>query len=883
MSDIRDQIYLGALLHDIGKFYQRADKSYYDSDALSEQSRRIADQICPLTQAGYFSHQHVIWTNEFCEQHAGLFNKFIANSDVIDNVINLASYHHRPNSVFQAMIQLADWWASGLDRSQMGMYESFDVKTGKERFKEIPLSNILGVLNAGETVTGLTDAGDRKPLSFRLKPLALDRDTVMPSSFTLNSRSEYEKLWQQFVSKLEASNFHTTSLKDFNITLFYLLKQYTWNIPSFTQDDFPCISLFEHLKITSAIAQCFYDYYTEDPSRFIFDEKKKRLKLSDEAFPLQLVCFDLSGIQSFLYNISSANAAKSLRGRSFYLQMLIESLYWYLIKETPRGFSPSHIVYDSGGKFFMLLPNTNQVQMMLRDLSLKIQEELWKRHEGELHLNIGKIAFRYENDLRKDMPNIRIEGERENIYLGTLWERVFKEITRNEGRKFHDLIISNNYYSKLFEPSGAGGNEKICSVTGLEYPLNEMFVLSEEENKPEWLPAGKAGDISDATLISRPVKEQIDLGRKLVNHKFVIFGNQEKNTDVFYGLPAYFYNVSGNVSGTMTGSLAIQNLAAETVFPAAVRGGNLAFAFRYFGGSSVAMDGYEQMTFEDLAKDDRGGNFTRLGILRMDVDNLGRLFIEGFNEKDEARNEIVAKNASFSAYAHFSGLLDLFFSGYVNTLRQQDKYKDNLNIIYSGGDDLFAVGRWDKIIEFATEVRNEFRQFTGRDDITISAGIELVSPKFPVSKAAGGAGEAENIAKNHVNRNGAVKNSICLLGIPANWSTEWPVIQELSGKLQEWLSKGFITKGLIMFLLRLHEKWKHTLGFENREDHSWKWIAAYNIARRQKNVSGKESNEALEELKRILFTEIGSNRIRFDHFALACRLAELETRTHKTK
>lgn len=881
MSDIRDQIYLAALLHDIGKFYQRADRSYYGSTAFSEQSRRLAQQICPVTQAGYFSHQHVIWTNEFFEQHQKLFDKYITDPDTVDNVANMASYHHRPTSIYQAMIQLADWWASGLDRSQIGDYVTFDANTGQERFKEIPLSNILGAIKVREKSNENLVKNNRQPLSFRLKPLSLEREGVIPTSFELNSMEDYEKLWNQFEAKLDPSNFNTTSLKDFNITLFHILKQYTWNIPSYTQEDFPCISLFEHLKITSAITQCFFDYYIEDAGRFTFDDKKKRILLADDAYPLQLACFDLSGIQNFLYNISSSNAAKSLRGRSFYLQMLIESLYWYLIKELPEGFTPSHIVYASGGKFFMLLPNTRKVKQMLKDLSLKIQEELWIRHNGELHLNIGKVAFRYDNDILKDKPNIRIEGDSNDVFLGSLWDRIFQELSLNEGRKFHDLIISDSHYHDLFEPSGVGGHEKTCSITGLEYPVDEMFIYSEEDNRRQWVSASKAKDLTDATLISKSVKEQIDLGRKLVNHKLIAFGITENDDGVFYGLPGYSYRIPANDHDHLSQSLLIHNFSTGTDFPAKIRGREQAFAFRYFGGATVAMIEGEPKTFEDIAVGDTNDSFTKLGILRMDIDNLGKLFIDGFKEWDEKRNEEIAKNASFSAYAYFSELLDLFFSGYINTIREKDSYKDNVNIIYSGGDDLFAIGRWDRIIEFATEVRDEFRQFTGRDDITISAGIELVSPKFPVAKAAENAGRAETMAKNHVTGNGDQKNSLCLLGIPVNWDSEWPVVQDIKKKMSEWLLKGYITKGLIMFLLRLYEKWKHTVEFENKEDYSWKWIAAYNITRRQKNHSDPESHQALEELKEILFTQIGSNRINFDHFALACRLIELEYRTNK--
>lgn len=883
MSSTRDEIYLAALLHDIGKFYQRADKGYYSSDNLSEQSRRIAQQICPVTRAGYFSHQHVIWTNEFFENYQSLFQKFTKSNTGPDNIANLASYHHRPATLFQAMIQLADWWASGLDRSQTGAYETFDIGTGRQRYKEVPLSNILGAIRVKENESDREGKTAEKPYSFRLNPLSFDRDTVMPENVSLNSEEDYRKLWNQFETRLKTTDFNTTSLRDFNITMFHLLKLYTWYIPSFTQDDFPFISLFEHLKITSAIAQCFYDYFLEEPGRFIFDEKKKRLRLTEDAYPLQLVCFDLSGIQAFLYNVSSTHALKSLRGRSFYLQMLIESLVWYLIRGIPEGFTPSHIVYSSGGKFFMLLPNTRKVNSLINNLSVKLQQELWKKHRGDLYLNLGKKAFRYENDIRPGKPNIKMEGCEKEVFLGSIWESVFDEVNLVSGRKYAELLASGGMFGELFEPSGAGGNERLCAVTGVEYPVHELYAVEESDEWSRWVRADQAGDLTDRILISAPVKEQIELGRKLVNHKFITFGPAgDQMKGEFYGLPGFNYNIASGSNEANSDSLIIQNLNEAAEFPAMVKGREQAYAFRYFGGATVAMKDGEPLTFSDIARNDNKSSFTRLGVLRMDVDNLGKLFTTGFREWDEDSQTEVARNASFSAYACFSGLLDLFFSGYINTIRESEKYKNTVNIIYSGGDDLFAVGRWDSIIEFAGDVKEEFRNFTGRNDISLSAGIELVTPKFPISKAAENAGRAEARAKMHTDLNNKTKNSLCILDTPVNWDSEWPMVVDIRDKIKSWLEKKFISRGMIMFILSLYSRWKHIADFENREDYSWKWIAAYNIARRLKDVqSSPEAKNALEELQEILFTRIGSNRIRFDVLALACRLVEFETRTNK--
>ena len=108
-ENIREQIYLAALLHDIGKFYQRADKSFSDKyNTLSDYSKRVANMICQLNDNGRFGYQHVIWTSEFLEKNTNIFNKIPAfkqnnfdNKNAEDSFISFACNHHNPKTELQ--------------------------------------------------------------------------------------------------------------------------------------------------------------------------------------------------------------------------------------------------------------------------------------------------------------------------------------------------------------------------------------------------------------------------------------------------------------------------------------------------------------------------------------------------------------------------------------------------------------------------------------------------------------------------------------------------------------------------------------------------------------------------------------------------------------
>ncbi len=67
-----------------------------------------------------------------------------------------------------------------------------------------------------------------------------------------------------------------------------------------------------------------------------------------------LVSGDLSGIQAFIYTIPSAGALKSLRGRSFYLEILMENIADEILARA--GMSRSSLLYTGSGHFYLLLP-----------------------------------------------------------------------------------------------------------------------------------------------------------------------------------------------------------------------------------------------------------------------------------------------------------------------------------------------------------------------------------------------------------------------------------------------------------------------------------------------------------------------------------------------
>ena len=67
-----------------------------------------------------------------------------------------------------------------------------------------------------------------------------------------------------------------------------------------------------------------------------------------------------------------------------------------------------------------------------------------------------------------------------------------------------------------------------------------------------------------------------------------------------------------------------------------------------------------------------------------------------------------------------------------------------VHVIYSGGDDVFMVGAWNELLDLAIRMRKAFAYYTG-GKITLSAGLALFTPKYPIDKMADITGALESI------------------------------------------------------------------------------------------------------------------------------------------
>ncbi len=837
---LRQQIYLAALLHDIGKFWQRADECEEPNKSLviKQHIKANIQNLSNVTQDGYITHAHVLYTQQFLEDNKKLFQNIFSSQNNDENFENLAIYHHKPKTLYQELIQLADWWSSGIDRAKL---VDDNLRVQEKDFRKRPLISIFNhVLNTKAQYS----------YGFNLNPLSLQRDVIFPKQNVEINQSKYLELWKSFYN--EFNQLPTNNYKVFADSLTFLLQKYLWCIPASTlKDEIHDSNLYEHSKVSAAIAIALYDYIK-------YNNIKDTKEIRKDTFPLNLVCIDISGIQSFIYNITMKGAAKALKGRSFYLQLLMDTLINELLNKL--DYYRANILYSSGGKAYLILPNINEYNEKIKQYQIKLESWLFDKFNGNLHLSVGWVSFFFDKE-NKDVAgkNYLIKGERDYCYIGDIWKSAVEKSQELKQKKFINYILERKDF---FEPFGAGGAAETCDLTGIEIEKGEKYKI-------------------DDFVFSKAVGEQIELGKALKLAKYFVCSAEEnsilsKNTLFKIGekpsalkiLDSYWYFYAINETPSSIDNAIIYKVVnddfdfiSNTVKGSSIKG------FKFFAGEGIE-------SFSELL--DKSTDFTRLSVLVMDVDNLGKLFVNGFRKDD-------IDNSSFSRLATLSFQLDLFFSGYINRIKE--KYKNRLLIVYSGGDDLLAVGNWKEILSFAIDIRDEFRFYVcERDDFSISAGVSLINEKYPISKGVELAKEAEKSAKMWNNEQ---KGCINFLNKNISWrydNDELTKVREIKDKFIELFKAGILSFSFIQrfqqfYLLKVSAQGKNL---------SYRWNTAYFLKRYEKQIANK-SNSSFEtflmNINKDLQIFINNTTVdlfvserNYDLYAIAARWAELELR-----
>lgn len=147
-----------------------------------------------------------------------------------------------------------------------------------------------------------------------------------------------------------------------------------------------------------------------------------------------LIKGDLSGIQPFIFNVKSKGAAQSLKGRSFFLKILLEVgmqmiFDAYGISEEKREDAK---ISTSGGNFVLLLEveGTERLDQVQQDLTETLQ------YTG-LNMVIAYASYNKEN-YNDSLAKLNLHGrqKKNQLYLGN--HGLFKPFERLKSTQIND-------------------------------------------------------------------------------------------------------------------------------------------------------------------------------------------------------------------------------------------------------------------------------------------------------------------------------------------------------------------------------------------------------------------------------------------------------------
>ncbi|MCS6982500.1 MAG: HD domain-containing protein, partial [Flavobacteriales bacterium] len=235
-SITRDLLYLAALLHDIGKFYQRADENpASQSHKISKEIKNLEDFYCPRHPNGYRTHKHVLWTAQFFEDHKEFFCRLLGNTSSYEQLKNTAARHHNvsPGALWEVILQKADHWASGADRTQeegqKDAQHEGEAEKSWDSFKKVRMRSLF---------ESLFRESKSFPYTWHLPVAPLQLDAAFFPTQEEESPN-YEALWDDFQKEVRilTQRFkHSSSqrLRFFAESLLPLLHKYLVTVPSST-------------------------------------------------------------------------------------------------------------------------------------------------------------------------------------------------------------------------------------------------------------------------------------------------------------------------------------------------------------------------------------------------------------------------------------------------------------------------------------------------------------------------------------------------------------------------------------------------------------------------------------------------------------------------
>lgn len=427
---------------------------------------------------------------EFLRRHEEVLSTFY-DIEIIKNILN-------GDSEYESILKLVEK-AEELSLSEHEKKGSSDTLNLKSVFSRVSISS---------------DEEQKISVYYNLRANPIHPEAMPVDINQINENSQQEHL-KKYVKKfdLELDRLVQEKPRDinaFNMVFDRILYKYLWCVSS-SKYEGEDISLYDHSKIMTAIMSCLIE--------------------NEES--LYLAMCDFSGIQKYIFsvaNTSGSGVSKRLRARSFFVDLMIRTLAQYMIDRFSVG--RENILLDTGGKFYVILPDREDTENLLKTIIAEIDEYLFNKYKAQVSVNFAwqKIPC----TMLQNYSDV-VSGLTEKLRMQK--QQPFGKIIKNSVWNEETFIIENDLRDKHLCASCKqiliGKNDEVCEdcgihlIIGEKLPKTSFFVYFREER-------------SGALRIFKDYYVQLEenLNGKDVSDAYCIECLNDKYEEQFFSYPA---------------------------------------------------------------------------------------------------------------------------------------------------------------------------------------------------------------------------------------------------------------------------------------------------------------------------------------------------------
>ncbi len=657
----------------------------------------------------FYSHEIVTEMPELASLKEGKINSIISN---------LVLHHHtreedlpedlKNDDEFKKLLEIlkfSDWKSAGHDRSDRDPDEVLDLKEQYTVAMEKIFMHLEGWNGNKEYVPMFMLHDSDKMVKF-----FQDRNSWDAKNTNFDFLKDIDKYFLTEASKIK---FRPGFEREYVNKLTSLLMDSTRTVPSAFWYSKAEIPLFDHLKTTAAIANC-------------------RLHNKNEFL---LISADISGIQEYIFRYVKAEnaddrASRRMRGRSFIVRLLSDAVQSLL--ENRLGLYSFNTIYDGSGGFLIMAPLFEGAEEKLK----KIKDDI----DHFCYMDFKRLSSVIAWKRVKFDDLVTLEDSADSSELISDIQELREETGRIKSKRAEKII--RDEFEGFFNPTKAGND--ICISCGLEKSFKEekcLWCLREE--------------VLGSELVRN--KGRLTIHKKIFDSTYTASGKPEDSLLFSFGDTTVLYVIEDedNVS-EFSEDMSIN----DSDFKHWPQKDTYSWKF-IFLGNNVPIQGDTDariMTLEEMAKrktgrDSDSEEIMPLAVVKMDVDNMGKLMAFGF------------KKLTISRISTLSYFISYFFSVFLNEIAKENF----IYVIFSGGDDITAVGQGLYTLKFAIEIREYFRRWAG-PTIGLSAGIVTSHHSYPIRRSVDLADENLSRSKSFHDRI-RTKDSATLFDNVMSWTS----------------------------------------------------------------------------------------------------------------